>query len=475
MFCSNSKKKMALIATAFLYISMTQANAQEVNQGPIAFGHWAWSEEVTLSGKKFSGETVADSYREQMGRAIINDLGSVTFWLYDTYSYHNGNGSELINKYIPHWIENYYNETIDFDNIRDVSPNENMPSSLKALMKQRGCDVAVAYIIRNWGTSSAMSGVVINAYDKEKNNYFTYIYPFIGNRSFFEDFVGEPNIDDEQDLDVATTVDIENEMVLVDNFYITKEPIGVMCIGDAYSFLYKLNDTNPDFYYRLPMYADWDNARNKGVLTGDYPYAYGWTQAPIYIVKEKTKGNSEINEVDSDVSVSDDLEIDSESISFKSEIKGYWYNIYPDNVDRAAYEAILFAQKKAGTDFKEYTGKFEDDSGMFSKCIDLGNGYILGIMHYWPCRMPNNNYIGFAIARGENFKKNKDITNSLRAMSNNYDWHFLTTHSGSYAHMSRIYNVETEIYFKSKDAFMSYLSSEEKVSDELAEFLKIFK
>ena len=39
-------------------------------------------------------------------------------------------------------------------------------------------------------------------------------------------------------------------------------------------------------------------------------------------------------------------------------------------------------------------------------------------------------------------------------MSNNYDWHFLTTHSGSYAHMSRIYNVETEIYFKSKDAFI---------------------
>ena len=261
-----------------LFISLVTVIAQEEDLGPIKFGHWAWNEETILNGEKFSGETVADSYREQKGRAIINDLGSVAFWLYDTYSYHNGNGSELINKYIPHWIENYYNETIDFDNIKEVSPNENLPSSLKALMKQRGCDVAVAYIIRYWGTSSAMSGVIINAYDKEKNNYFSYIYPFIGNQSFFEDFVGEPS------------VDIEKEMVFIENFYITKDSIGVMGIGGVQAIFYKLNDANSDFFYHLPTYTDWFNACSKGVVSGDYPYYTGWTQAPIYIVKEKKQG-----------------------------------------------------------------------------------------------------------------------------------------------------------------------------------------
>lgn len=472
MLFSNSKKKMALIVTAFLFISMTQANAQE--KGPIELGGWVWTEPVTLNGTKFSGG-VWDSYKEQRGKAYVQGLCNVDFWLYDTYTYHNGNGSELFTKYIPYWIENYYNQTIDFDKIKDaISPNERMPYSVKALMKQRGCDVAIAYIDRNLYNSSMPRDlyVIINCHDKKKDTYWSGIYPLIGNESDFHEFIGfESTKEDEPNSEYEISVNndlsqIEGDLVSVGDFYITKESIGVMSVDDAYSLLYKLNDANPGFYYRLPMYADWIYARNKVVLKGDYPYPYGWTQAPIYILKEKIEKNSE--NVNVDGSVSDNLEMDSENGAdndFNTEVFKY------ENIDLIAEEVIRLAQVKAGTDFTKYTGETFGNSGVISSAINLKNNYILGVMRYGNDRL-SSNHIGFVIAQGENFKKDKSINEKLKNISRKYGWKIILEHYGLY---NLYYAEETEKAMIGEKKFIKYLSDYEQVSDELAAFLEIFK
>ncbi|MGP1440293.1 MAG: hypothetical protein ACTTJ3_06100 [Treponema sp.] len=63
---------------------------------------------------------------------------------------------------------------IDFDNIRHVSPNTALASSVKALMKQRGCDISVTI----WQDKSG-DALIVNSYDIDKNIYSTIIYPLV--------------------------------------------------------------------------------------------------------------------------------------------------------------------------------------------------------------------------------------------------------------------------------------------------------
>ena len=62
---------------------------------------------------------------------------------------------------------------IDYDHMRTVYPNNSLASSVKALMKQRDCDVSVALITSN----PANPYVVINDYDRDKDSYGTNIIP----------------------------------------------------------------------------------------------------------------------------------------------------------------------------------------------------------------------------------------------------------------------------------------------------------
>lgn len=64
---------------------------------------------------------------------------------------------------------------IDFDHMRSVDPNKSLASSVKALMKQRGCDVSVALITSN----PAYPYVVINSYERDKDYYWTDVIPLI--------------------------------------------------------------------------------------------------------------------------------------------------------------------------------------------------------------------------------------------------------------------------------------------------------
>lgn len=160
------KKKLLILSFLFL------AFAVFAEEPPIESGGWHWDSGVTLNGKWFYD--VSESYKEQDGWAYIEGFGKIHYWLYDTYTYHDGYGKSIVDKYAPAWIESM-GYVIDFDHMRRVNPNKDLASSVKALMKQRNCDVSVALITRD----PAYPYVVINNYDKDSDSYWTDIIPLI--------------------------------------------------------------------------------------------------------------------------------------------------------------------------------------------------------------------------------------------------------------------------------------------------------
>lgn len=162
------KKKLLSIIFCILCSSVLCMFAEEP---PISGGGWHWDTGVNLKGKLFFD--VAETYREQDGWAFIEGVGKIHYWLYDTYTYHDGYGNAIVDRYVPTWIESM-GFVIDFDHMERVNPNPDLASSVKALMKQRGCDISVAIII-----TPTYSYVVINNYDKSANSYWTDIIPLI--------------------------------------------------------------------------------------------------------------------------------------------------------------------------------------------------------------------------------------------------------------------------------------------------------
>lgn len=140
---------------------------------------WGYTNGVTLKGRYFFGSksrsggygnnTYADSYKEQDGYAIVQGR-KIHYWLYDTITYHDGNAKDIYDTVIPHWVEKM-GYAIDFDNIEVYNPNPDFPSSVRALMQQRNCDVSVALV-----TDGNPHYVVINEYFKSKGTYKTTIY-----------------------------------------------------------------------------------------------------------------------------------------------------------------------------------------------------------------------------------------------------------------------------------------------------------
>ncbi len=159
------KKKLLILSFLFMTFALF------AEEPPIESGGWHWDSGITLNGKCFFD--VAESYKEQDGWALV--LGEkIHYWLYDTYTYHDGYGKSIIDRYVPAWIESM-GYVIDFDHMRRVNPNKDLASSVKALMKQRNCDLSVALITRD----PAYPYVVINNYDKDSDSYWTDIIPLI--------------------------------------------------------------------------------------------------------------------------------------------------------------------------------------------------------------------------------------------------------------------------------------------------------
>lgn len=160
------KKKLLIIHLFLLFFTAFS------EEPPISSRGWHWDEGEFLNGELFYD--VSESYREQDGWAYIEGYGKIHYWLYDTYMYHSGHGSSIIDIYVPRWIESM-GFVIDFDHMRHISPNTALASSVKALMKQRNCDISVALI----GADTSKPYVVINSYDMNGQYYWTDVIPLI--------------------------------------------------------------------------------------------------------------------------------------------------------------------------------------------------------------------------------------------------------------------------------------------------------
>lgn len=160
------KKKILILSLLVLTVRLF------AEKPPIAGKGWRWDDGQSLNGKWFYD--VSDSYREQDGWAYIEGLGKIHYWLYDTYSYHDGYGWAIVDIYVPRWIESM-GYVIDFDNIEIIAPNTDLAYSVKALMAQRGCDMSVALITSN----PSAPYVVINNYNSYDQSYWTQVIPLI--------------------------------------------------------------------------------------------------------------------------------------------------------------------------------------------------------------------------------------------------------------------------------------------------------
>ena len=133
----------------------------------VVFGLYAQEDEYLLEGPSHVA-----GYYKQDGYALVAGKKQ-HYWLYNTYRKHKGDGSYLLDQVFPRWVEKL-GYVIDFDNIRKVSPNTSLDSSVKALMEQRGCDVSVTL----WQEKSGDT-LIVNNYDAENNTYWSIFYPLV--------------------------------------------------------------------------------------------------------------------------------------------------------------------------------------------------------------------------------------------------------------------------------------------------------
>ena len=136
------------------------------------------SVELTSKGKQTKTfNRIEDIFNETDGWAYIKGYGKIHYWLYDPYSNVDGDVRILLFKILPEWVEEM-GYVIDYDQERHISSDQDVPSSVKTLMKQRGCAVAVALITSDASYPYGKSPyLVLHAYDRDRGYYWTHIYP----------------------------------------------------------------------------------------------------------------------------------------------------------------------------------------------------------------------------------------------------------------------------------------------------------
>ncbi|WP_455156762.1 hypothetical protein [Treponema socranskii] len=172
------KNRFFILSTAVLILCIALIYAEDSPMSRWTFKRGA----VTLNGETFLYTEYPKSWREQEGYALVQGF-KTHYWLYDTYTYHNGNDSDIMDDILPAWVENM-GYVIDYDNHEHISSANNVPSSVKALMSQRRCDVAVTLT-----TNSTPHKLVITSFSKNKNSYFLDIYPLYKGNVFYDPVV----------------------------------------------------------------------------------------------------------------------------------------------------------------------------------------------------------------------------------------------------------------------------------------------
>ena len=117
-------------------------------------------------------ESERKSWCEHYGYAFINDQGNLHYWLYDSYKYHDGDISELLEKIVYKWFQNSLGYFV-VEKYEIYSPNNALADSVKKLMTEFNCDVSITFIPEKNG---GFASVVFNSYDKDTGIYSTYVY-----------------------------------------------------------------------------------------------------------------------------------------------------------------------------------------------------------------------------------------------------------------------------------------------------------
>jgi hypothetical protein len=141
------------------------------HQGAIDLSKEPGMNAAPVKESPMSGQEYAESFHEQDGYALVQGR-RLHYWLYDTYTDHNGNSEVIHNQIVPHWVEKM-GYKIDYDDVEEYNPNDDLAASVKTLMTQRGCDVSFTLI----SSGGSDDYVVFNEYSKSEGIYRTTIYP----------------------------------------------------------------------------------------------------------------------------------------------------------------------------------------------------------------------------------------------------------------------------------------------------------
>ncbi|MDR1505656.1 MAG: hypothetical protein LBI67_00995 [Treponema sp.] len=112
-------------------------------------------------------------FSETDGYCIVEGYGRLHYWLYDTYSWHDGDGRQLTRAFLT-YVERL-GWTVDYDNYRHVAPNNELAQSVRRMMSGKNSDVSMTIIEHNRKSAT----LVINNYDATNGYWWSGFYPLI--------------------------------------------------------------------------------------------------------------------------------------------------------------------------------------------------------------------------------------------------------------------------------------------------------
>ena len=152
------KLLILLLCSAFIYENLFAGKPIQKESSPLSV---------------LNTDAEKNSWCEHDGYAFIKGYGNLHYWLYDSYKYHDGDVSELLEKIVHKWFQNVLGYFV-VSEYTTYSPNKNLAESVKNLMKEYDSDVSVTFLLPE--QEGGFASVVFNSYDKDSGIYTTYVY-----------------------------------------------------------------------------------------------------------------------------------------------------------------------------------------------------------------------------------------------------------------------------------------------------------
>jgi hypothetical protein len=110
-------------------------------------------------------------FAETDGYCIVNGQ-RLHYWLYNTFNWHDGDGSLLVRAFISY--AERLGWTVDYDTYREVYPNNELAESVKRMMSAKNSDTSMTIIEH----SKKSATLVINDYDSH-GYWWSRFYPLL--------------------------------------------------------------------------------------------------------------------------------------------------------------------------------------------------------------------------------------------------------------------------------------------------------